>query len=180
MPGTTATPRQDLVGPPARPLLRSSAGPQLGPRLPRLHRHSHIVASPPTRRAPAWRRAASRLTQQAPAWWHAGLREAFATAPTQQLASQRGATRLVSSDARRGQARRRQLGRASFPSPIKQEGHVGSALNAFVRRCQRIDSSTVHLSTSCVPQWQPFFPIKGGPRRPGEGFGSFGLGTHRS
>ena len=65
---------------------------------------------------------------------HADLREDSATVPTQQPASQRGTTQLVSSDARRSQARRRQLGRASLPSPIKREGHVGSALNAFVRR----------------------------------------------
>ena len=139
----------------ARPLPKTSAGPQLGPPLPRIHRCSSAAASPPTRRAPVWRRAASRPTQQAPAWWHADLNEDSATAPTQQPASQHGTTRLVTSDARRSQARRRQLGRASLPSPIKQEGHVGSALIAFVLRCQEIDSTTVKLSTSCVPLWQP-------------------------
>ena len=104
--------------------------------------------------APAWQRAASTPTQQAPAWWHADLREGSTTAPAQQPANV-ALRRLVSSDACRSQARRRQLGRASLSSPIKREGHVGSALNAFVRRCQRIDSSTIDLSTSCVPLWQP-------------------------
>ena len=133
----------------------------------------------PAGQAPAWRRAASTPTQQAPAWWHADLREGSTTAPAQQPANV-APRRLVSSDACQGQARRRQLGRASLPSPIKREGHVGSALNAFVRRCQRIDSSTVHLSTSCVPLWQPLLSIKGGPRRTGGGFRSFGQVTPRS
>ena len=95
---THETPRQDpcrgrsrrcgktLDGAPARLLPKTSAGPQSGPHPPRLHRRSHIAASPPTRRAPAWRRAASRTTQQAPVWWHADLREDSATAPTQQPA----------------------------------------------------------------------------------------------
>ena len=111
------TPRQDhcwgrprrrgktLAGAPARPLPKTSAGPQPGPHLPKLRRRSHAAASPPTRRTRAWRRAASRPTQQAPAWWHADLREDFATAPTQQPASQRGTTRLVGSDTCRGQSR---------------------------------------------------------------------------
>src|SRR3990170_355209 len=47
----------------------------------------------------------------------------------------------------------------------------------FVPQRPRIDSSAVHLSTSCVPLWRPLFPIKGGPRCPGEGFGSFGQVT---
>ena len=97
----------------------------------------------PAGQAPAWQHAASRPTQQAPAWWHADLREDSATAPAQQPASQRGATCLVSSDVCQSEARRRQVGRASLPSPIKQEGHVRSALNAFVLRCQEIDSTTV-------------------------------------
>ena len=68
-----------------------------------------------------------------------------------------------SSDACQGQAKRRQLGRASLASPIKQGGHIGSALNAFLRWSQRISLSTVDLSTSCVPLWQPLFVYK---RRP--------------
>ena len=126
--------------------------------------------------APAWRRAVSRPTQQAPAWWHADLREDSATAPAGQPANM-ALQRLISSDARRSQARRRQLGRASPPSPIKQEGHVGSTLNAFVRWCQRIDLTTVYLSTSRVSLWQPLLTIKGGLRPTGEGFRSFGT-TH--
>ena len=59
-----------------------------------------------------------RPTQQAPAWWHAGLHEGSTTAPAQQPANV-APRRLVSSDACRSQARRRQLGRASLPSPIK-------------------------------------------------------------
>ena len=146
--------------------------PQPGPR----HQQGHCQArtsqdstivpkqllAQPAGQAPAWRRAASTPTQQAPAWWHADLREGSTTAPAQQPANV-ALQRLVSLDARRSQARRRQLGRASLPSPIKQEGHVGSALNAFVRRCQGIDSAPVHLSTSCVPLWRPLFVYK---RRP--------------
>ena len=75
----------------------------------------------PARRAPAWRRAASRPTQQAPAWWHADLREDTATAPAQQPASLHGAACLVGLDACRSKAKRRRTGRASLPSPIKQE-----------------------------------------------------------
>ena len=62
-----------LSGAPARLLPKTSAGPQPGPHPPRLHRHSHTAASPPTRRAPVWRCAASRPTQQALVWWHADL-----------------------------------------------------------------------------------------------------------
>src|SRR4051812_30513751 len=50
----------------------------------------------------------------------------------------------------------------------------------FVPSCQAISLRTVDLSTSCVPLWRPLLPIKGGPRRPGEGFGSFGQVTPRS
>ena len=133
-----------------------------------------LLLAQPAGQAPAWRRAASTPTQQAPAWWHVDLHEDSTTAPARQPANV-APRRLVSSDACQSQARRRQLGRASLPSPIKREGHVGNVLNVFVRRCQRIDSSTVHLSTSRVPLWQPLLPIKGGPRRPGEGSGSFEL-----
>ena len=131
------------------------------------------LSARPVEQASAWQCAASTPTQQAPAWWHADLHEGSTTAPAQQPANV-AQQRLVCSNAHRNQARRRQPGRASLPSPIKREGHVGSALNAFVRRCQRIDSSTVHLSTSFVPLWQPLLFTKGGPRRPGEGFGSLG------
>ena len=59
-----------------------------------------------------------------------GMQIFMKTLPPQQLssqpASQHGTTCLVSSDARRSQARRRRLGRASLPSPIKKEGHVGT------------------------------------------------------
>ena len=116
----------------------------------------------PAGQASVWWYAASTPTQLAPAWWLADLHEGSTTVPGQQpdnVALQR----LVSLDARQSQARQRQLGQASLPSPIKQEGHVGSALNAFVQRCQRIDSSTVDISTSCVPLWQPLFSYK---RRP--------------
>ena len=154
-----------------------------GPQPSRVCQDSTVVPiqlpAQPAGQAPAGQRAASTPTQLAPAWWHADLREDSTTAPAQQPANV-ALQRLVSSDARRSQARRRKLGRAFLASLIKQEGHVGNALNAFVRRCQRIDSSTVHLSTSCVPLWQPLLSIKGGPRRPGEGFGSFGQVTPRS
>ena len=133
----------------------------------------------PAGQAPAWRRAASTPTQQAPVCWHATLHEGSTTAPARQPANM-APQGLVSSGVCQSQARRRQLGRASLPSPIKQEGHVGSALNALVRRRQSIDSSTVDLSTSCVPLWRPLLPIKGGPRRPGEGFSSFGQVAPRS
>ena len=68
-------PRQDPCRAPARLLPKTSAGPQPGPHLPRLHCRSHAAASPPARHAPAWRRAASRPTRQAPARWHADLSE---------------------------------------------------------------------------------------------------------
>ena len=132
----------------------------------------------PARRAPVWQRAASAPTQQAPAWWHADLRESSTTASAQQPANV-ALQRLVSLDARQSQARRRQLGRASLPSPIKQEGHVDSALNAFVRRCQGIDSAPVHLSTSRVPLWRSLLSIKRCSRCTEGGFGSFGLESHR-
>ena len=141
---------------------------------------SHAAASPSTRRAPAWRCAASRPTQQAPAWWHADLREDSATAPTQQPASQHGTTRLASSEARRSQARRRHLGRASFPSPIKQEGYVGSALNVFCPTVPK-DRLDHHIAFHllCATVASPL-AIKGGPRRTEGGFGFFGRRTHRS
>ena len=84
------------AGAQASPLPGTSAGPQPGPHLPRLHPRSNTALNPPTRQAPAWRRAASRPTQQALAWWHADLREDSATAPTQQPANQRGVACLVS------------------------------------------------------------------------------------
>ena len=133
----------------------------------------------PAGQASAWQHAASTPTQQAPAWWHADLREGSAITPAQQPANV-ALQRLVSSDVPRSQARRRQLERASLPSPIKQEGHVSSALNVFVRRCQRIDSAMMHLSTSCVPLWRPLLSIKGGPRRTRGGFGSLELERHHS
>ena len=127
----------------------------------------------PAEQAPASRRAVSTLTQQAPAWWHASLPEGSTTAPAHQPANV-VPRRPISSEACQGQARQRQLGRASLASPIKQGGHVGSALNAFVRRCQRIDSATIHLFTSCVPLWRPLLAIKEGTRRTGGGFRSLG------
>ena len=173
MPGTTAAPRQDPCRAPRQDPCR---GHQRGHSQARACHDSTTIPkqllAQPAGQAPAWRRAASTPTQQAPAWWHAALHEGSTTAPAQQPANV-APRYLINSDACRGQARRRQLGRASSPPPIRQGGHVGSALNAFVRRGQRIDSSTVDLSTSCVPLWQPLFPIKGGPRGPGEGFGSF-------
>ena len=185
------TPGKRLAGDDCNATARPLPGPQQDPC--RRHQRSHCQArasqdstaipkqllAQPAGQAPAWRWVASTPTQQAPAWWHATLREGSTTAPAQQPANV-APRRLVSSDACQGQARRRQLGRASLPSPIKQGGHVGSTLNAFVRRSQRIGLSTVDLSTSCVPLWQPLFSIKGGPRCPGEGFGSLGLCTHRS
>ena len=82
-----------------------------------------------------------------------GMQIFVKTLPPHKLSSQRGTTCIVSSDARPSPARRRQLGRASLPSPIKQEGHVGSALNAFVLRCQAIDLYTIqtfHLLCATV------------------------------
>ena len=180
LPGTTTGPWQDPCWGPGKALAKDSyraaarpASAKAPPPSPcscqfnQLSKHLRGDERPP------------RPTQQAPAWWHAGLREGSTIAPAQQPANV-APRRLVSSDACRRQARWRQLGRASLPSPIKREGHVGNALNAFVRRCQTIDSSTVDISTSCVPLWQPLLPIKGGPRRPREGFGSFGQVTPRS
>ena len=168
------TPGKRLAGDDCNATARPLPGPRHGPCRGRQRGHSQAcvdqdstvvpkqLLAQPAGQAPAWRRAASTPTQQAPAWRHADLREGSTTAPAQQLANV-ALQCLVSPDARCSQARRRQLGRASLPSPVKQGGHVGSALNAFVRRSQRIGLSTVDHSTSCVPLWQPLFAYK---RRP--------------
>ena len=169
----TATPWRDPCRPSARPLPRASVGPLPGPHQLRLRHRPQAAASSISWAGTCVATAASTPTQQAPVWWQAALHEGSTTAPAQQPANVVPRC-LISSDAFRGQARRRRLGRASLASPIKKGGHVGSALNAFVRRSQRIGLLIVDLSTSCVPLWQPLLPIKGGPRRPGGGFGSFG------
>ena len=142
-----------LAGPPARPC----RGHQRGHYQARTSQGSNVVPkqllAQPAGQAPAWRRVASTQTQQAPAWCHADLCEDPATARAQKPASQRGTTCLISLDARRSEARRRQLGRASLPSPTKQGGRIGNALNAFYAMMSGIDLYTVdtfHLMCASV------------------------------
>ena len=82
--------------------------------------HMQLPAQP-AGQAPAWQHAASRPTQPALAWWHADLREGPATAPPQLPACLHGTARIAGQGTCRSKEERRRTGRASPPSPIKQE-----------------------------------------------------------
>ena len=69
----------------------------------------------------AWQHAASRPDQQAPMWRHADLREDPTTVPPQLPACLHGAARIAGQGACQSEEERRRTGRASLPSPIKQE-----------------------------------------------------------
>ena len=146
----------DDRGATARPLPRTSAGPQPGPQLPRLHHRSHAAAS-----STSWAGICVAVrglhTNLASTYVEACISSGRIHHSANPTASQRGATMP------------RQLGRASEPGeaaaagmsflavPNKARGARRQRINAFVRRHQRIDSSTAQLSTSGVPLWQPLF-----------------------
>ena len=66
------------------------------------------------------------------------------------------------------------------PVPDKVKGHLSLALNAFCPVILTISSQCCSAFHLLVPLWQPLLPIKGGPWRTGEGFGSLEPGNTQS
>ena len=169
LPGTTATSWQDPCRDPGKTLAE-------GRGQARTCQDSTAVPmqlpAQPARRAPAWRHATSRPTQQAPAWWHADLHEGPTTAPPQLpacLPTWSRTHRWPGHVSKPGEAATDRTG--PVPAPDKAKGHLRDALNAscpVIRGITTQHCRPFHLLCATVAT---LFPIKGGPRRLGEGFG---------
>ena len=94
-----------------------------------------------------------------------------AVAPPQLPVCLHGTSGTAGQGACQHEEERRRTRRTSPLVPDKARTPKLSALNAPCPVMRGISSHHCTLSTSCVPLWRPLFPIKGGPRRPGEGFG---------
>src|SRR4051812_38890046 len=158
-------PGKTLAGAAARPLPRTPAGPPSDQRQSRLHRRSHAAADPTS-----W--AGTCMAACRSSWRPTA-------APPQLPARLHGITGTAGQGACRHGRERRRTRQGSPPPPIKQ-GHLSKAIKCALSCNARDNLASLYpFHVLCATVAAPF-PIKGGPRRPGRGFGFLELLTPHS